>query len=235
MKSKSSFSKIEADKIVGLIQEKLKASSDKQKGIRDKIRKLGFFASDYGFRNGYTVEQFLSVARIEGDKPIGTSKALDSKNTRLVKPASINKGRSQSDESYIIDLCDEVLVQKALRQHRFAFLKGDAGTRLPVDAYYPDLNLVIEFRERQHTEEVGFFDKRMTYSGKSRGEQRKAYDQLRRVVLPRHGILLIEFDYSAFAHLANKKLVRKKAEDMEIIREKLNKGENKVLRGAEKG
>jgi hypothetical protein len=66
MKSKQSFTKTEAEEIVKLIKEKLKAESTKQKGIRDKIRKIGFYASDYGFRDGYTVEQFLSVAKIVG-------------------------------------------------------------------------------------------------------------------------------------------------------------------------
>ena len=49
----------------------------------------------------------------------------------------------QSDESYIIDICDQLLEQKAKRQHRFEFLRGDPGrngrtARLPVDAYYED-------------------------------------------------------------------------------------------------
>jgi len=66
MKSKPYFTKSEAATIVQLIKEKLKADSVKQKGIRDKIRKLGFYASDYGFSDGSTVEQFLIVAKITG-------------------------------------------------------------------------------------------------------------------------------------------------------------------------
>ena len=46
--------------------------------------------------------------------------------------------RNLSEETYVIDLCDEVLGTVALRQHRFDFLRGDAGPgkqgkRLPVD------------------------------------------------------------------------------------------------------
>ena len=53
------------------------------------------------------------------------------------------------DESYVIDLCDDVLQAKALRGYRFACLRGDPDKRgvrhmLPVDAYYPDLGLVVE-------------------------------------------------------------------------------------------
>ena len=32
-------------------------------------------------------------------------------------------------------------------------------TMLPVDAYYEELNLVVEYREKQHTEEIKFFDR----------------------------------------------------------------------------
>ena len=100
-------------------------------------------------------------------------------------------------------------------------MRGDSGTKLPVDAYYPSLNLVIEFRERQHTEDVKFFDRKQTVSGVSRGEQRKLYDQRRREVLPEHGIKLIEFDFSDFTHTRNKKLVRNKEEDLKVVKRKL--------------
>lgn len=137
--------------------------------------------------------------------------------------ASSVKSIKQCDECYIIDLCDEVLKQSALKQHRFDFLRGDSGSKLPVDAYYPSLNLVIEFREKQHTEEVKFFDKRQTVSGVGRGEQRKLYDQRRREVLPQHGIKLIEFDYSDFEYTRSKKLVRNKVEDLKVIKVKLRR------------
>ena len=58
----------------------------------------------------------------------------------------IKNKRSDSDESYVIDLCDEVLGELALRQHTFDFLRGDpsesclSGKKLPVDAYYPNKN-----------------------------------------------------------------------------------------------
>ncbi len=45
-----------------------------------------------------------------------------------------------SDESYVIDICDRILNRRAIRQHRFDFLRGDPGKNggcamLPVDAY----------------------------------------------------------------------------------------------------
>jgi hypothetical protein len=73
------------------------------------------------------------------------------------------------DEAYIIDLCDRVLNLKAKRQHRFGFLGGDAGTRLPVDAYYEELKLVVEYCETQHTNAFPFMDKRIRSVGVSGG------------------------------------------------------------------
>lgn len=222
MKSKQSFTKAESEEIVKLINEKLKAIPIKQKGIRDKIRKIGFYASDYGFRDGYTADQFLSVAKIvEGKSRENPTLEIVAPFIPKKKTIATSNFRSQSDESYVIDLCDEVLKLKALRQHRFDFLKGDSGTKLPVDAYYPPLNLVIEFKERQHTEEVKFFDKRQTVSGVGRGEQRKLYDQRRREVLPKQGIKLIELDYSDFEHTKGKKLMRNREEDIKVIIQKL--------------
>ncbi len=83
--------------------------------------------------------------------------------------------------------------------------------------------MVIEYREKQHTEAVAFFDKRVTSSGISRGEQRKKYDELRRTEIPKNELELIEFDYSEFGHRKGKRLLRNKEEDEKIIREKLKK------------
>ncbi len=231
MKGKINFTRSEADEIIRLIQEKLKADTIKQKGIRDKIRKIGFYASNFGFANGYTVEQFLSVANIAGGKspsqqnsaPIAPPLPTPAKKVQTPKTVIPARGRANSDENYIIDLCDEVLNIKALRQHRFDFLTGDSGTKLPVDAYYPSLNLVIEYREKQHTEAVVIFDRRHTVSGVSRGEQRKLYDARRRDVLPRHGLRLVELGYDDFEHGRSKKLLRNIGSDREVIRKALKK------------
>ncbi|HEX4680498.1 MAG TPA: hypothetical protein VH210_14965 [Gaiellaceae bacterium] len=103
---------------------------------------------------------------------------------------------SSSDEAYVIDLCDVILGETALRQHRFPWLQGDPGSdgrtrMLPVDAYYPDHQLVIEYRERQHDEPVPFFDRRQTVSGVTRGAQRRLYDERRDVEIPQRGLTLI--------------------------------------------
>jgi hypothetical protein len=144
--------------------------------------------------------------------------------------------RDSSDEHYIINLCDEILGLNASRQHTFSFLVGDlhkdgvSRTKLPLDAYYESLNLVVEFLEKQHTEEISLFDKadRVTVSGVSRSEQRKIYDQRRRTVLKNKEIDLIEVDYSLFEVDNNKKLLRNKENDIQVLSQLLTKYINAV-------
>lgn len=88
-------------------------------------------------------------------------------------------GRADSDEFYVLDLCDLVLAEVGSRQHGFDWLLGDPGSpgrraRLPVDGYWPQANVVVEYRERQHDQSVTHFDKpdRLTVSGVHRGLQR---------------------------------------------------------------
>jgi hypothetical protein len=138
---------------------------------------------------------------------------------------SVSRQRDLSDEAYIIGLCDDALGQQAKRQHRFDFLRGDPGRHgqgvmLPVDAWYPELKLVVEYRERQHTEEVPFFDRKPTLSGTGRGEQRRLYDQRRRDILPDQGIALVEFDCREFQCTASGRLVRCDA-DRQVVMGKL--------------
>lgn len=139
------------------------------------------------------------------------------------------KGMRNKDEHYILDICDEVLKVRSSRQHRFPFLLGDIGkngntVKLPVDAYYQELNLVIEYKEKQHTENVKHFDKpdKITVSGVHRGEQRKIYDQRRLEILPKHGIYVIELFYSDFKHNSSKRLIRNLEQDKEVVAKKLS-------------
>lgn len=216
-KGKSTFTRAEANEILALIKQKLRTDSSKQKGIRAKIRKLGFYASDFDLRRGYTEKDFLNAVIITGhDNQQMTRSAPIQKKKQPINKAQVK--RKDSDERYVIDLCDEVLGLIGYRQHRFDFLKGDSGTKLPVDVYYPSLNLVIEYRERQHTEPVKLFDQRMTVSGVSRGEQRRMYDQRRREVLPKHGIKLIEIGYDDFEFTSQKKIVRNKERDFAMLK-----------------
>lgn len=150
--------------------------------------------------------------------------------TKSLKAASQKKSTTKStaktthcDETYLLDLCDEVLRVEGIRQYKFDFLVGDSGRKLPVDIYYLTLKLVIEYRETQHSNEVKFFDKpeKMTVSGVSRGEQRKIYDQRRRDMLPQNGIQLIEIDYTDFNFDSRHRIIRNREKDLEVVRGRL--------------
>lgn len=148
---------------------------------------------------------------------IATGFAQNVVNTEKVRNKKVSNSRAESDEYYVISLCNEVLNAEASQQHRFDFLKGDSGISLPVDAYYEHLNLVIEYHERQHTESIKFFNKKTTVSGVSRDEQRRIYDERRMTVLPKHGINVIVIDYSRFG--TSKKIKRDHDKDILIIKQ----------------
>lgn len=153
-------------------------------------------------------------------KVIDKSKPLEPKLKLITIKEPKTNSRKDSDEHYVLDLCDEVLKVEGLRQHRFDFLLGDSGTKLPVDSYYPNLNLVIEYKEQQHTKPNKHFDKpnKLTVSGVHRGEQRKIYDQRRLDVLPKHSIKVIEISYSDFEYDRKDKIVRNYEKDLEVVR-----------------
>jgi hypothetical protein len=216
MKGKFRFTKEEAIQIEQLIEQKVGADSSKQKSIRTKIRKLGFYASDFGLAGGYTVADFR---RATGISVSGNSQNIQAPQTSKIvkKSTTTSSKRDQSDEAYILGLCDHILKENSKRQHRFDFLVGDTGTTLPVDAYFPNLELVIEYHEKQHTEAVSFWDKKPTASGISRGEQRKRYDEKRRLEIPKNGLRYLEINYSLFKHKKNKQLLRDSEADMKVL------------------
>lgn len=219
MKGKKVFTKEEYERIKDLIRQFEKADKTKQKSIRQSLRNIGLYKSEMPVKMD-TVANFEKLFDMGILKLTANEMSVDVKtaNTALsnIAKSAVRKGREQSDESYVIDLCDEVLGIKASRQHKFDFLTGDAGHKLPVDAYYETLRLVVEFHERQHTESVSFFDRRLTVSGVSRGEQRRIYDQRREKVLPKHGIRLVVISYNDFG--TTKKLTRNRNNDILVVK-----------------
>ncbi|ANO17385.1 Uncharacterised protein [Mycobacteroides abscessus subsp. abscessus] len=135
--------------------------------------------------------------------------------------------RSESDEHYILDLCDEILGVVGRRQERFDWLRGDPsptrprGSTLPVDGYWPELGLVVEFQEEQHSQPSPFFDRRQTVSGVGRGEQRRLYDERKRTVIPAHGLRLVVIEKSEFI-VRSRRIVRDRARDVDVVRRCLN-------------
>lgn len=134
-------------------------------------------------------------------------------------------GREHSDEAYVLDLCDEVLKDGGRRQHHFDWLLGDPGrsgnrSRLPVDAYWPEQRLVVEYRELQHDRPNAFFDKpdRLTVSGVHRGEQRALYDARRDTLIPHHGLRLVVIRPADLSSDPRGRLHRRRETDLAAVR-----------------
>lgn len=130
--------------------------------------------------------------------------------------------RDASDESYVIDICDHILSRRAIRQMRFDFLCGDPSkngrrTTLPVDAYYEEIRMVVEYWERQHEHPAPFFDRKMTCSGCTRGEQRRIYDKRKREVLGANGISLVVIKFEQLDHTWQGRLKRSAEQDMDAV------------------
>ncbi|HYN73313.1 MAG TPA: hypothetical protein VES60_12500 [Nakamurella sp.] len=140
----------------------------------------------------------------------------------MADPASgeAKRKRASSDEHYVIDLCDGILGEKALRQYdKFDWLRGDTGRGLQVDAYWPEHGIVLEYRERQHYEAVTFFDKpdKLTASGIPRSEQRALYDRRRDELIPANGLILVVIRSSGLVSNKAGRLLRDILRDTLVI------------------
>lgn len=217
--ARTRFFSREMERIEQLVRELEKAPADKQKGIRGKIRKIGLYWSEVAGGKAYTVQNLRMLVKqgvIKVDGAAYSPSPLDILKESAPVRLAPSGGRKNSDEQYVVDLCDEAIGIQGEQQYRFPFLLGDSGTPLPVDVYYKELNLVVEYYERQHTEAVKLFDRRMTVSGVSRGEQRKIYDERRRTELPKHGIKFVVISYSDFG--TTKKLARNHDADLMVVK-----------------
>jgi hypothetical protein len=135
------------------------------------------------------------------------------------------KQHTESDEAYVVDLCDVLLGEAGVRQHLFDWLLGDPGSngkrrRLRVDAYYPAHQLVIEYQERQHDEPIPHFDKpgKLTVSGVHRGIQRGIYDERRASEIPAHGLRLVIVRPADLAANQRGRLQRHRDNDLTALR-----------------
>jgi hypoxanthine-DNA glycosylase len=80
IKGRNSFTQIEIDRLRRLIKEKVVATPGVQKGIRGKIRRIGFYYSDFSNKKGYTVEDFDGLIRSGQIKIIGNPEVIYSAN-----------------------------------------------------------------------------------------------------------------------------------------------------------
>lgn len=59
MKGRARFTAVEADQIRELLRKKARAASDEQKSLRNRMRRIGFFISDFTDAvDGFLVQDF---------------------------------------------------------------------------------------------------------------------------------------------------------------------------------
>lgn len=66
-------------------------------------------------------------------------------------------------------------------QRAFDMLLGDSGKigqirKLTIDSCFPEMNLAVEYRDKQHSQQCNIMDRHMTVSRVHRGGQRRLYD-----------------------------------------------------------
>ena len=133
--------------------------------------------------------------------------------------------RVDSDEIYVVDLISEIMDENYKGQMKFDSLLGDPGKsgqkrKLPVDAYFPKANLIVEYLEKQHFESVNVMDRRMTISGVCRGEQRKLYDLRKEKWATDNQIRFMVVTYIELAHKSNGRLKKDKNFDLAVLKAK---------------
>lgn len=101
MKGKNKFTTAEIDEIKRLINKKIVATKDEQKRIRDRIRDIGFYFSDYSSKKGYTVadlEELIraGVIKVVDDSYNSASPTVVKKNIQRLTTASSVRTTSTS-------------------------------------------------------------------------------------------------------------------------------------------
>ncbi len=150
----------------------------------------------------------------------------DVNDTGETKKQKARITEANNDEHYIIDLCDELLGLEASRKHRFDFLLGDVHkngktqSKLPVDAYYEEQNLVLEMMESRDVDPIVIREKpsKKTREAVKRAKQIKIYQERKYKGLEAKEIGLILIRSDAFECNEHKLLMRDREKDLEVLR-----------------
>jgi hypothetical protein len=149
-----------------------------------------------------------------------------------VQPESMNAKerkaleRANSDEKYLVDMINSLLGKKGSEKQTFDYLLGDlhqdgeTRTELPVDLYFWELKLAIEFVNHPKTREqlIPQKQKKMTVSGVTRAEQRVKYFDRKKKVLTKKGMDFVEIPLAGFECDEQLKLFRNPENDERVLR-----------------
>lgn len=101
-----------------------------------------------------------------------------------------NKCQSQQEnaaETKALNIIDNILGEKALRNKRYKWMKSPKGRPLEIDGYYPKANIAIEYQGKQHYSTSTLFKHDLDY--------RQQLDDIKRTAIKAKGIKLIEIKY----------------------------------------
>lgn len=191
---------------------------DEKKGlpIRKIVRKLDndfnldLIPTVHAERNDNTVYWYL-VREGEKYEPKQEIPLITKRKQRLLDIQN-------SDEYYLVNLCDEILGKEASRKHTFESIvgnlhkRGKGRTKLPVDAYYEDLKLVIEFRQVRESQEE------LSEQEKARLEQIAYYDDLKKKGVLKKELRLISIQHTQFDLNDSGVLIRDKEKDLSVVK-----------------
>jgi len=141
MKGKIEFTEFEANQIRKLIEQKLMASKNEQKKIRNKIRSFDFYFSNFSSKKGYTVQDFDNLIKTGQIKILGKGNI----ENKQIKNDLKNISHSSTIEKPVvksIDIEKELIVngkfvsiidldQNILNSTGFYCIKLKNGSKLP--------------------------------------------------------------------------------------------------------
>ncbi len=191
----------------------------------DKSDKLNLIPFIYAERNEQNTYWYFKPI----NAPVPTTPYKQEESSEKTKRSS--DPRFKNDQDYVVDLCDIVLEKKAYRQKKFDFLLGDlhkngkTQTELPIDAYYVELQLAVEF-ERLFLSESASSSKRNekeTVSGVLRSEQRKRYSLRKAKVLSEQEISLVVILSTDFACDDQDNIIRNEENDIKVVQKALKR------------
>lgn len=113
MKGRNKFTSKEFEQIKQLVKEKVEASSSEQKKIRDRIRRIGFYYSDFSDRkDGYTV---FDLEMLVKSKKVLITDIVD--NISPIKPNQEKSDDAFREEASVINELPQLLDN--LKKNRF--------------------------------------------------------------------------------------------------------------------
>lgn len=137
MKGKKSFTRSEAEKIKSLINRKVRSSKYDQKRIRDEIRAIGFYFSDFSNEKGYKVTDFEKLIISQQIKIVDSAysqevliKNSESESNRL---ALLNNSKTVIKKSEIVETVNISEVELKLITEVEYHIASGVDSKMPND------------------------------------------------------------------------------------------------------